>query len=313
MIDFAAFVDEMDFQSDENVTSILSSLNRAIDKLNSTHREHKLALYAGLVGLRFKAKMTNQLPIYELTEQDLQSLINPWMQSEIAILRILTRACGVLKSTDSLSQTDTLRIAVCNGLLGVMERITDTQLIEKVLQDIEENLLRYNSLLIDSHKPGILSEYSRICNRAGQAPPTAIIEALAVSDWDIIGKNTENRPFKALQRFKEIHNAFLDRLANKEFVDVEEVLEKLTAFEEKHTNKQVFKTFMDLVESETDQPSAETLSIWKLYSRSFKIGDLMQPIQRHTINKRIDELIKLSTDTPPSPQKNSKDYKKDKI
>jgi len=68
MIDFAAFVDEMDFQSDENVTSILSSLNRAIDKLNSTHREHKLALYAGLVGLRFKAKMTNQLPIYELTE-----------------------------------------------------------------------------------------------------------------------------------------------------------------------------------------------------------------------------------------------------
>ena len=129
----------------------------------------------------------------------------------------------------------------------------------------------------------------------------------------MLGKSLENRPFKALQRFKEVHNSFLDRLANKEFVDVEEVLEKLTAFEEKHTNKQVFKTFMDLVESETDQPSAETLSIWKLYSRSFKIGDLMQPIQRHTINKRIDELIKYANDSPPSPQKNSKESKKDKI
>lgn len=98
---------------------------------------------------------------------------------------------------------------------------------------------------------------------------------LTVTITEVQPKSTENRPFKALQRFKEIHNGFLERLSNKEFVDVDEVLDKLTAFEEKHTNKQVFKTFMDLIESETSSPSAETLSIWKLYSRSFKIGDLM--------------------------------------
>ena len=300
------------FEFKNNIGSLKGSAikvyTKIFGKLIGKFVLNKKAAILGLCGLRNVDLLECSCSLFDLSEQELETIDNYHNVDKYEIMRVLRHGCEIVLEKQYRAN-EALSILVFNTLNSVLG---EKAFIDTDVPKIEAALLKYAPSFSPNQKKRLFENYSRICSNVNQP-----IDQNLSAEYSFGGKKRGNR-YSAEKTINLIQNEGKDEerkqsepLANDIKTDIAVRIDGLIADLRKqlpNTRIEVesivksLKNICELSESLTfavlldfadrEQPYfLNSKLMWKLISKSISMASIFTNDQRSQLHRRIDIIV----------------------
>ena len=303
------------FQLKNNIGSLKQSLvkvyTKIFGKLIAKLALNKKAAVLGLCGLRNRDLLECSCTLFDLSEQELETIDNYHNADKYEIMRVLRHGCEIVLEKQYRAN-ENLSILIFNTLNAVL---AEKVFVDTDVPKIEVALLKYASSFTPNQKKRLFENYSKICH--GVRKP---LDENLSKEYSSGGRKQGNsygveRNGNSMQgegrdeERKQLAPRAMDMKTDIS-VRIDELLSDLrrrlsSIHIEPESIGKSFKSICDISESLTftvlldfadrEQPYLlNSRLMWKLISKSISRANVFTNDQRNQLNRRIDIIIESS-------------------